>query len=87
MTSDGIFPWPKHPVKVHIWAGISMRDRTGICIFVGIMDTSVYVDILDRTLVPFLKEVHSDGNRFMQANDPKHISRLGKHFLADSHIT
>ena len=23
---------PKHPVKVHVWAGISMRGRTGICI-------------------------------------------------------
>lgn len=25
-------PRPKHPVKVHVWAGISMRGRTGICI-------------------------------------------------------
>jgi len=25
----------KHPVKVHVWAGISMRGRTGICVFEG----------------------------------------------------
>ena len=25
----------KHPVKVHVWAGISMGGRTGICIFEG----------------------------------------------------
>ena len=27
------------------------------------------------------------GHRFMQDNDPKHTSRLGKRFLADNHIT
>ena len=26
---------PRHPVKVHVWAGISKRGRTGICIFLG----------------------------------------------------
>ena len=25
----------KHPVKVHVWAGISMRGRMGICVFKG----------------------------------------------------
>ena len=28
---------PKHPSKVHVWAGISKRGSTGICIFDGIM--------------------------------------------------
>ena len=28
---------PKHPTKVHVWAGISMKGRTGICTFDGIM--------------------------------------------------
>ena len=31
---------PKHPVKVHVWAGISTRGATKICIFQGIMDAS-----------------------------------------------
>jgi len=87
MTSDGSFPRAKHLVKVHVWAGISMRGRTGICIFEWIMDASVYVDILNRTLVPFLREVYPDGHHFMQDNDPKHTSRLGKCFLAGNHIT
>jgi len=86
MTSDGIFPRAKHPVKVHVWAGISMRGRTGICIFEGIMDASVYVDILQKTLLPFLEQVYPDGHRFMQDNDPKHTSRLGKRFLTDNHV-
>ena len=37
-----------------------MRGRTGICIFEGIMDKELYVDILEETLLPFIHEVHPD---------------------------
>ena len=57
---------PKHPVKVHVWASISMRGWTRICIFEGIMDAPVYVSILQQTLLTFVKEVYPGGNRFMQ---------------------
>ena len=30
-------PRPKHPVKVHVWGGISKRGATGVVIFTGIM--------------------------------------------------
>ncbi len=39
----------KHPVKVHVWAGISLKGATGICVFDGIMKKELYVDILDHT--------------------------------------
>jgi hypothetical protein len=60
---------PKHPVKVHVWAGISMRGRTGIFIFSGIMDATMYTDILETTLLPFLHDTYPDGHKFMQDND------------------
>ena len=41
---------PKHPLKVHVWAGISMEGRTAICIFEGIMNKELFVNILDLTL-------------------------------------
>ena len=44
----------KHPVKVHVWGGISLRGRTSVCVFYGMMDAEVYVDILDCCLLPFL---------------------------------
>ena len=39
-------PAPKHAVKVHVWAGISMKGATKICIFDTIMDSALYIDIL-----------------------------------------
>ena len=55
-------------------AGISIQGRTVICIFEGIMDASVYVDIIQRALIPFVHKVYPDGHRFMQDNDSKHVS-------------
>ena len=37
---------PKHPIKVHIWGGISYKGATKIIIFTGIMNAPRYVKIL-----------------------------------------
>ena len=67
----------KHPVKVHVWAGISLRGSTGICIFEGTMKVPLYTQILDETLIPFATDVFPEGFRFMQDNDPKHTIHAG----------
>ena len=33
-------PHPKHPMKVHVWGGISKQGATSIVIFMGIMTTT-----------------------------------------------
>lgn len=71
----------KHPVKVHVWAGISKKGATGVCIFDGIMDRHMYTDILEKTLIPFIKDVLPDHHRFMADNDPKHTSKDAIAFL------
>lgn len=48
-------PRLKHPVKVHVWAGISTFEATSICIFTGTMDAALYVNILTQHLLPFLQ--------------------------------
>ena len=79
-------PKPKHPCKVHVWAGISSRGATRVCIFQGIMTSESYTAILEDTLVPFINDVYPDGHRLIQDNDPKHTSKLTKKWLAENHV-
>ena len=62
-------PKPKHPLKVHVWGGISRHGATKICIFDGIMDADLFCNVLETTLVPFIRNKLPD-HRFMQDNDP-----------------
>ena len=79
-------PRPKHPVKVHIWGGISTRGATPLVIFTGIMNSTRYCRILEHGLLPFLTNVFPEGHRFQQDNDPKHCSNFTKQFLIDEGV-
>ena len=72
---------PKHPPKVHVWAGISQKGPTEICIFEGKMNAPLYTQILDKTLIPFLNKKFPTTHKFMQDNDPKHTSKHAKKFM------
>ena len=45
------------------------------------MDKELYVEIPDRTLLPFIHSVFPDGYRFMADNDPKYTSRFAQDYL------
>ena len=75
----------KDLVKVHVWAGISLRGSTGICVFSG-MKAPLYVQILEETLLPFLQDVFPSGHRFMQDNNPKHTLWRARAFFEDNGV-
>ena len=79
-------PRPKHPLKVHVWAGISRKGRTPICIFEGKMNAVLYVDILRSALIPFIRETYGPSHIFMQDNDPKHCSRFAAQFFEEEGV-
>ena len=80
-------PRAKHPIKVHVWAGISQRGATPIVIFSGIMTSIRYCNqILNQGLIPFLDDVFPDHYRFQQDNDPKHSSYYTRDFLEENGI-
>ena len=78
---------PKHPFKVSVWAGISKFGATPILTFTGIMEKTFYCDsILRDTLLPFINTTFPYSHRFMQDNDPKHTSILGRETMAKNNI-
>ena len=54
-------PCPKHPVKVHVWAGILHRGPTPVVIFTGALTSTRYCTILEQGLIPFLKDAFPAG--------------------------
>lgn len=76
----------KHPVKVHIWGGISYHGATKIVIFTGNMNAIRYSKILDASLLQFIKECYPHGHRLQQDNDPKHKSKFIEKYFTKNKI-
>ena len=78
-------PKPKHPLKLHVWAGISRHGSTKIWIFEGIMAADLYNDILWTHLLPFITE-KLQNHHVMQDNNLQHTSRVTKVFFEEQGI-
>ena len=71
----------KHPIKIHIWGGISARGATSLVMFTGIMNAERLGAVYEAGLLPFIQERFPDGHRLYQDNDPKHSSKHIEQFL------
>ena len=76
----------KHPIKLHIWGGISARGATKVVMFTGIMNAKRLSAIYEAGLLPFVEERFPDSHRLYQDNDPKHSSKHIERFLAEKQI-
>ena len=79
-------PTVKFPVSLNVAAGISENGRTDIFIFKQIMDSKLFIDILQSTIIPGAKKIiHGNWELFLD-KDPKHTSKLTTSFLHENHI-
>lgn len=85
-TPRKLKPRPKHPLKVHIWGGISKRGPTSVVIFTGIMTATRYTQILEAGLLPCADDLYPSGFRFQQDNDPKHCANYTQQFFPENAI-
>ena len=77
-------PQAKHTLKVDVWADVSARGATNICIFDQTMDATLCIKILQGFLLPFIKEkFQGSGYRFMQDNDSNTRVRRQKNFISN----
>ena len=75
-----------HPVKVHLWGGISKKGATNIIIFTGNMNAMRLEEILRAGLLPFIEEYFPEGHRLYQDNDPKHTSERVEDFFEENGV-
>lgn len=45
------------------------------------MNSELFIEILDKTLLPFIDGVYTDVHKLMQDNDPKHAANMTKDWL------
>ena len=76
----------KHPIKLHIWGGISARGATKLVMFTGILNATRLGAVYNAGLVPFIEKTFPDSHRLYQDNDPKHASNYIDKFLKDNNI-
>lgn len=77
---------PKHPAKIHVWAGISSKGATRIVMFNGILNAERLSTILQNALVPFIKKYYPAGHRLQHDNYPKHTSHLIENFFEENGV-
>ena len=78
-------PRAKHPFKVMVWAGISKKGATNICLLGCSVNSAVYQEVLRTHLLPFLRERLPNG-RFQQDNAPCHTSKATHKFFQANRI-
>lgn len=77
----------KHPMKVHVSAGISWYGKTDVHIFTDNLNADLYVQILQNTIIPCANDIFGDLKwTLLQDNDPKHKSKKVVDFLQSQNI-
>ena len=76
----------KHPVKIHVWGGISSKGATNIIMFTGVINAERLETVLEVGLLPFIRDKFAAGHRLQHDNDPKHSSERIETFFEENNV-
>ncbi|KAK6009950.1 hypothetical protein OSTOST_25091 [Ostertagia ostertagi] len=70
----------KHPAKIHLWGGISMRGPTELAMFPGgiKMDSQKYCETIERCYVPFVTTIYHELTIVSRKKNPRTVEDLRK---------
>uniref|UniRef100_A0A1I7X4N8 DDE_3 domain-containing protein n=1 Tax=Heterorhabditis bacteriophora TaxID=37862 RepID=A0A1I7X4N8_HETBA len=92
VTKDDYFgrlrPVAKHPPKIHVCGGISMRGATALTIFPENvrLNSEKYCQIINNIYLPFENIVYNGYARLVQNNAPSHKSAYRKRRFEENNI-
>lgn len=76
----------KYPAKLMVWAGISLNGKTELYFVDGTLNGPGYVQLLDRTYLPWIRSKNFRGAVLQQDNAPCHTCKVAKAFMASKNM-
>ena len=77
-------PTVKHTQKINIWAAFSSMGTFPLCIFTDILNSQLFVKILEEHLLVQATVFHQEEWFLVQDNDPKHTAKLTKSWMQEN---
>ena len=74
-------PRPKYSSKRMVWGAINYKKKSSLQLVDGTMNSDRYVGVINRNLIPMMRNLGHSDHIFQQDNAPCHTSRVSKeHF-------
>lgn len=86
-SSNCIISTVKHDIKINVWGCFSAHGVGSICTVDGTLEQYQYMDILEREMLPSVKNLFDDGSwTFQQDNDPKHTAINTRNWFVEHEV-
>ena len=67
-----------------VWCGLSSRDLSGPFLFEGTVTGALYLDMLQTSILPAIRELYGDESFYLQDGAPPHYDRHVRMYLDET---